>query len=64
MASWVKNACFTRCARSENCGGTTTRTDSVTAPDSRAHCDTGGKQRRPIDSGEVADRKEHHHFTR
>jgi hypothetical protein len=31
---------------------------SVTAPDSRADCDTGGKERRPIDRGEVADRKE------
>jgi hypothetical protein len=28
-----------------------------------ADCDTGGKQRRPIDSGEVADRKEHRQFT-
>jgi hypothetical protein len=37
--------------------------DSVTAPDSRADCDTGGKERRPIDRGEVADRKEHRHFT-
>jgi hypothetical protein len=34
------------------------------ASDSCADCDTGGKQRRSIDSGEVADRKEHHHFTR
>ena len=32
-------------------------------PDSRADCDTGGKERRPIDRGEVADRKEHRHFT-
>ena len=32
---------------------------SVTAPDSGADCDTGGKERRPIDRGEVADRKEH-----
>jgi hypothetical protein len=37
--------------------------DSVTAFGSRADCDTGGKQRRPIDGGEVADRKEHRHFT-
>jgi hypothetical protein len=36
---------------------------SVTASDSRADCDTGGKERRPIDRGEVADRKEHRHFT-
>jgi hypothetical protein len=36
---------------------------SVTAPDSRADCDTGVKERRPIDRGEVADRKEHRHFT-
>ena len=36
---------------------------SVTAADSRADCDTGGKERRPIDRGEVADRKEHRHFT-
>jgi hypothetical protein len=36
---------------------------SGTAADSRADCDTGGKQRRPIDRGEVADRKEHRHFT-
>jgi hypothetical protein len=31
---------------------------SVTAADSRADCDTGRKQRRPIDSGEIADREE------
>jgi hypothetical protein len=30
---------------------------------SRADCDTCGKERRPIDRGEVADRKEHRHFT-
>ena len=33
-------------------------------PNSCADCDTGGKQRRPIDSREVAEHKEHHHFTR
>jgi hypothetical protein len=36
---------------------------SVTAADNCADCDTAGKQRRPIDRGEVADRKEHRHFT-
>jgi hypothetical protein len=36
--------------------------DSATAPGG-ADCDTGGKERRPIDRGEVADRKEHSHFT-
>jgi hypothetical protein len=36
---------------------------SITAADSRADCDTGGKERRPIDRGEVADRKEHRHVT-
>jgi hypothetical protein len=36
---------------------------SVTAADSRADCDRGGKDRRPIDRGEVADRKQHRHFT-
>jgi hypothetical protein len=37
--------------------------DSATAPGSGADCDTGGKERRPIDRGEIADRKEHRHFT-
>jgi hypothetical protein len=37
--------------------------DSVTDPASRADCDTGGKERRAIDRGEVADRKVHRHFT-
>ena len=36
---------------------------SITAADNCADCDTGGKQRRPINRGEVADRKEHRQFT-
>jgi hypothetical protein len=35
---------------------------SVTTAGNRADCNMGGKQRRPIDRGEVADRKEHRHF--
>jgi hypothetical protein len=36
---------------------------TVTAAGNGADCDTGGKQRRPIERGEVADRKEHRYFT-
>ena len=36
---------------------------SVNAVDSRADCDARGKGRRPLDRGEVADVKQHRHFT-
>jgi hypothetical protein len=36
---------------------------SITVAANSADCFTGGKQRRPFDRSEVADRKEHRHFT-
>ena len=43
-------------------GGRSRPDASIVVTDSDADCDTGGRQRRPIDSGEVPDPKEHRHF--
>ncbi len=43
-------------------GGRSRPDVSIVVTDSGVDCDTGGRQRRPIDSAEVAARKEHRHF--